>query len=537
MKTSKQILTTLLVLLTVMLVAQVPQKINYQAVARNAAGAVLGNTNVSARFTVHDASAGGTIVYQETKAGLATNPFGLFTHAIGTGTVVSGTFAGINWGSGEKYLQVEVDPANGTSYSINGTSQLLSVPYALYAANGGTVGPQGATGATGSTGPTGATGATGSTGATGVTGSTGATGTAGSIGATGNIGATGSTGATGVVNATGTVNTVAKFLTTTSLGNSQIFDNGTNVGIGTTVPATSLHVTSATGQDVSILLQNNVTGATIMDGTRIRMNSNEFSISNNEIGAVRLSTNGGNNNLILLNNGNVGIGTLAPEGALEVDVTSPSKAALLIKSYGWGATFRGPRIHFIKSLYNIAPYIDFNGNYLITAKSDSLMSSGTLSYYTDYDFGSTTKTFEPYDNDSVNLGSSSYRWKAVYAVNGVIQTSDERLKTGIQPIGYGLHAVMGLHPISYQWKANREQGTYLGFSAQELQRVVPDVVEHQQVSAADKLRWESGGKRVEQNDTYGVRYVELIPVLTKAIQEQQLMIEALKKEVESLKAK
>jgi hypothetical protein len=259
MKTSKQILTTLLVLLAVMLVAQVPQKINYQAVARNAAGAVLGNTNVSARFTVHDGSAGGTIVYQETKAGLATNQFGLFTHAIGTGTVVSGTFAGINWGSGEKYLQVEVDPANGTSYSINGTSQLLSVPYALYAANGGTVGPQGATGATGSTGATGATGATGSTGATGVTGSTGATGTAGSIGATGNVGATGSTGATGVVNATGTVNTVAKFLTTTSLGNSQIFDNGTNVGIGTTLAATSLHVTSATGQDVSILLQNNVT--------------------------------------------------------------------------------------------------------------------------------------------------------------------------------------------------------------------------------------------------------------------------------------
>jgi hypothetical protein len=461
MKTSKQILTTLLVLLAVMLVAQVPQKINYQAVARNASGAVLGNTNVSARFTVHDGTAGGTIVYQETKAGLATNQFGLFTHAIGTGTVVSGTFAGINWGSGEKYLQVEVDPANGTSYSINGTSQLLSVPYALYAANGGTVGPQGATGATGSTGATGVTGATGSTGATGVTGSTGATGTTGSIGATGNVGATGSTGATGVVNATGTVNTVAKFLTTTSLGNSQIFDNGTNVGIG----------------------------------------------------------------------------TLAPKGALQVEVSSPIQAALILKSYGLNIPFRGARIHFMKDRFNVAPYIDFQGQFLITATSDSLMSSGSVRSYTDYDFGAATKTFEPFDNDSVDLGSSTYRWKAVYAVNGVIQTSDERLKTGIQPIGYGLHAVMGLHPISYQWKANREQGTYLGFSAQELQRVVPDVVEHQQVSAADKLRWESGGKRVDQNDTYGVRYVELIPVLTKAIQEQQLMIEALKKEVESLKAK
>jgi hypothetical protein len=127
--------------------AQVPQSINYQAIARNTSGNALANQIVGLRFTIRDGSSGGAIVYREVSTD-STNQFGLFTSAIGTGTVVNGTFSGINWGTGNKYLQVEIDVTGGTTYSDMGTAQLLSVPYALYAGNSlpGSTGPQGPTG-------------------------------------------------------------------------------------------------------------------------------------------------------------------------------------------------------------------------------------------------------------------------------------------------------------------------------------------------------------------------------------------------------
>jgi hypothetical protein len=113
--------------------AQVPQAFNYQAVARNNAGQIVPSQNIGVRFTIHDQTATGTIVYQETHA-TTTNNVGLFTLGIGRGTVVSGTFSSINWATGDKYLQVEIAPAGGTNYTVQGTTQFLSVPYALYAA-------------------------------------------------------------------------------------------------------------------------------------------------------------------------------------------------------------------------------------------------------------------------------------------------------------------------------------------------------------------------------------------------------------------
>jgi hypothetical protein len=141
-------------------------------VARNAAGTVLANQSISVRFTIHDGTPTGTSVYQETHTGLTTNQFGIFNTAIGTGTQVGpNAFSSINWGTGSKYLQVEIDPAGGSAYVSVGTTQLNAVPYALYAASAGSS----SGGTTGPTGPTGATGA-GVTGATGPTGATGATG-------------------------------------------------------------------------------------------------------------------------------------------------------------------------------------------------------------------------------------------------------------------------------------------------------------------------------------------------------------------------
>ena len=125
-----------MLLAIVTLKAQAPQSIPYQAVARNAAGNLIAGRNVALRFTIHDVTSGGTVVYRETQS-TATNALGLFSVNIGAGTPVTGTFAGINWGSGAKFAQVEIDTANGSNYVDMGTQQLMSVPYALYAQTSG----------------------------------------------------------------------------------------------------------------------------------------------------------------------------------------------------------------------------------------------------------------------------------------------------------------------------------------------------------------------------------------------------------------
>jgi hypothetical protein len=116
--------------------AQAPQAIPYQAAARNSAGTILPNKTIGLRFTVHDATATGTTLYQETQ-NATTNSIGMFIVNIGQGTVVSGTFSSINWGVNAKFMTVEYDStATGSHYFSLGTQQLMSVPYALNSGNG-----------------------------------------------------------------------------------------------------------------------------------------------------------------------------------------------------------------------------------------------------------------------------------------------------------------------------------------------------------------------------------------------------------------
>ena len=132
----KIVLIAVLVLGTHLVSAQAPEKMSYQAIVRNATGQLLTNQNVAVRVSVLQGSSVGTVVYSERVSGL-TNANGLLSLEIGSGTVLSGTFSSINWGSNSYYLKTETDPAGGTSYTIVGTSQLLSVPYALYAKTSG----------------------------------------------------------------------------------------------------------------------------------------------------------------------------------------------------------------------------------------------------------------------------------------------------------------------------------------------------------------------------------------------------------------
>jgi hypothetical protein len=234
---------------------QAPEGFKYQAVVRDAGNIILNNQTVGLRMTIQQGSIGGTTVYAETFAP-TTNAYGLVNLEIGNGTLVSGTFANIDWSAGPYFMETAVDVTGGTNYAVMGTSQLMSVPYALYAKTSGNgAGPQGPAGANGLDGANGidglngATGAQGPAGLDGVQGPQGIPGVQGANGPQGPIGLTGAAGATGAAGSDGTNGT-----------------NGTDGATGLTGPIGPQGATGLTGAQGPIGLTG-ATGAAGAAGT------------------------------------------------------------------------------------------------------------------------------------------------------------------------------------------------------------------------------------------------------------------------------
>jgi hypothetical protein len=164
--------------------AQVPQGINYQAVIRNSNGTTVNNTTVGLRMRIIQGSAAGTPVYAESFTETTTN-IGLVNVVLGQGAVIAGSFSTIDWGAGPYFLEIASDPTGGTNYTVMGTQQMMSVPFALYAENSGTPGPQGATGPQGPQGEQGPIGLTGLQGPAGEAGPQGPQGVPGPAGTNG----------------------------------------------------------------------------------------------------------------------------------------------------------------------------------------------------------------------------------------------------------------------------------------------------------------------------------------------------------------
>jgi hypothetical protein len=186
-KLSAFMLAFSLTVLSTQVQAQVPQKFNYQGIARDAKGNPIGKQNMSVKLTVLPASDATEGEYEEIQT-VTTNEFGLYTLQIGNGTPLKGEMSAVKWETGNKYIKVAIDPKGGSDFVDAGTNQLLSVPYAIYADKAGVAKNSGNTSR-----------------------------------ATNNF--IEKTDGSGNVNAT-----------------SQIFDNGTNIGIGTTSPVARVHV-------------------------------------------------------------------------------------------------------------------------------------------------------------------------------------------------------------------------------------------------------------------------------------------------------
>lgn len=136
--------TLLILLLSASFWAQSPEMMSYQAVIRDANNSLVTNSSIGMKISILQGSISGNSVYIETQ-NPTTNSNGLIAIEIGNGTTVFGDFSTIDWSNNSYFIKTETDPTGSINYSIEGTTQLLSVPYALYSKTSGssTPGPQG----------------------------------------------------------------------------------------------------------------------------------------------------------------------------------------------------------------------------------------------------------------------------------------------------------------------------------------------------------------------------------------------------------
>jgi hypothetical protein len=221
----KKIIFTIASLLSLNIaMAQAPQGFKYQAVSRNTSGNVLSNQTILYRISILEGSENGTVIYSENHSATS-NAHGLVNFTIGNGTINYGDFSTIDWGSNTYFIQLETN-TNGSTYDLMGTSQMMSVPYALYAKTSGssTPGPQGPQGLQGLAGPQGPAGNDGAQGPQGIPGPVGPQGPAATVSINGSTAGsqTFTTGATSTDFSISTAGNVHTF----NLPNAGVFSRG-----------------------------------------------------------------------------------------------------------------------------------------------------------------------------------------------------------------------------------------------------------------------------------------------------------------------
>lgn len=197
-----------ILLLSVSLLAQAPQSFSYQAVVRGSNNELVANKQVGMKISLLQGSEYGSPVYIETHTPTS-NVNGLVSVAIGNGTKLVGDFVSIDWAKGPYFVKTETDPTGGASYSLTNVSQLLSVPFALYAANSQS-GPKGEQGLPGKDGAQGLKGDKGDQGLPGKDGVQGPKGDKGDQGLPGKDGAQGPKGDTGPAGSGGFVHYIGE---------------------------------------------------------------------------------------------------------------------------------------------------------------------------------------------------------------------------------------------------------------------------------------------------------------------------------------
>jgi hypothetical protein len=293
---------------------------------------------------------------------------------------------------------------------------------------------------------------------------------------------------TNPVTGTGTANYVAKFTSSSAIGNSIIYDNGTNVGVGNTGNASrTLEVTQLSSYSAGI----RIAGAS-GSGAKIQFIADAAS-SQPDIGPSSASPNdlifgvGGSERLRILSDGKVGIG-ITPAVKFEVSGSNNEKLV----------TFRGPN-----GILQIYPYFSTYGGAII----QSLNSAGDTKVPLRIEASFTTITGTMSVNTGSDNGYTVYVNGTIYATSNITANSDLTLKKNLAIIENPTDKLMQLNGYSYQWKS--DDSHQYGVIAQEVEKILPYAV--------------STGN----NGIKGVSYNQIIPVLIEAVKEQKAKIENL----------
>ena len=503
--------------------AQSPQFMNYQGIVRDAAGEPV--INKSTKFKLSIQSSSQSLVYSELQ-NVTTNSLGLFAIKLGQGSPIIGSFASIPWDQENYLLKIEVDINGGNNFQLLGQPEpLASVPYALQANSASSINLLGdVIGSNHSSIVTALQGKPLSTQSPNLgqvlkwngqewrpdndATSGGGTYTAGQ-----GIAINGNT-----ISNTGDLSNSNELQQLTISGSTLSLSNG---GGSVTLPtANSGYWDNAGGSDII----NNNTGTVFIGSQNIPYQA-IFASTSNSSQTIVAQNNGTGSALSASTTTGTSLKTQSGTG-LALDALSNSFTA---KIKGTVASDFGTGVVHIENTNMDGLGLSILGGLNIRGGLGTSNLVGTISFDILEGFKFGGYAILPYIDRGGNVGSSSARWNTIYASNGTINTSDVRQKQAITPITYGIKQVMNLKPISFEWKSNPEQGRNLGFIAQVLQIVIPEVV-------ADK-DWnldQDGHMNSRASEVLGVYYSDIIPVLAKAIQEQQEMIEKLKKDNQTL---
>jgi len=305
------------------------------------------------------------------------------------------------------------------------------------------------------------------------------------------------------------------------------------VGIGTNAPAVKLHIEE---DDEALRIDGANPWISFYNGGTykgyIYHDGDHMSMSNEELGKLSFRTNS-TTRMTIEDNGNVGIGVYSPVAMLDV------RGDAVFNENGSDSDFRIESDNESHVFYIDASADEIGigtDNPLSTLHVNGTITLGTLEQISDGG-SNEIKVKADLRPDGINqydLGTSSFKWVDIWAVNGTIQTSDRRLKKDIKQLPYGLAEIMKLKPVKFKWNESYDQSEKLGLLAQDVLPVIKEVVKTHHY---EKPEHEGATPKRVENERMGVYYSDLIPVLIKGMQEQQAQIELLKAEMETLKKK
>jgi hypothetical protein len=330
---------------------------------------------------------------------------------------------------------------------------------------------------------------------------------------------------------------------------------GNNVGVGTSSPTHRLHVYGEarfrSNTATNLLLSGSAPDDSFIDFIKdsnttpaARIAFDGFADQAIHRAFLRFLTRGAADSslverMTITDSGDVGIGTNSPSAKLDVVKSAGGESAARFRQSSAGV-HTGITIDGLSGQDAIV-YFAENGTVKWGLRNDSSDASSFQLRYHDFGFNETALKVEkigpgipsvgyrmhfdgqilPVNDNAADFGALDRRWQDIYATNPIISTSDARLKTEVRDLSYGISEILSLRPVQYRWREESDGRIHLGLISQEVEPVIPEAIVKD--DSDPQVPW-------------SLTYSTFIPVLIKAVQEQQAMIEAQRGRIDALES-